>query len=344
MVKPSHACTIGEYSTTISVSGSTTEKSVAHHRRVAFVHHAVPGVAAVSRVAVVPRVRRVRGACGRRRCVVVLAAAVHSSGLLSAVTAFRQCTTRLCVPKYAIWRVEAAAVHGSLPQRSSDRRRLLMHTRRFAAALLALFLMAVGWTVAVPSAHADAPVEGRTGRAELRFMEGMIDHHQMAIDMANDCLARAVSEGLRAECQAVIDTQQPEIEQMQAWLLAWYNVQYAPMSMADMEMMDGMAGMDHSGMDHDEMPMDDGPYTDPPMMMGMFAGFNRLEGTAYEMAWLESMIDHHDDAIHMAERLLQRDAEGAGHAELRALAEAIIAAQTAEITTYETMLQAMGSE
>lgn len=43
---------------------------------------------------------------------------------------------------------------------------------------------------AVPSAFANAPVEGRIGRAEVRYMEGMIDHHQMAIDMALDCLAR----------------------------------------------------------------------------------------------------------------------------------------------------------
>lgn len=185
---------------------------------------------------------------------------------------------------------------------------------------------------------ADAPVEGRIGRAELRFMEGMIDHHQMAIDMSLDCLARTdISDSLRDICQAVIDAQQPEIEQMQAWLLAWYNVQYTPMSMMDMMGMmgDGMAGMDHSGMDMSGMPA-----TDPAMMMGMFAGFNRLESIDYEIAWFEAMVDHHDDAIHMSERLLDRDADGAGHAELRALAEGIITAQTDEISSYEELLLA----
>lgn len=194
--------------------------------------------------------------------------------------------------------------------------------------IIGLALFAV---VALP-VMADAPVEGRIGRAELRFMEGMIDHHQMAIDMANDCLARTdVSDALHAECQAVVDAQQPEIEQMQAWLLAWYNVQYTPMSMSDM--MDSMAGMDHGGMDMSGMPA-----SDPAMMMGMMAGFNRLEGMEYETAWLEAMIDHHDDAIHMSERLLERDVDNVGHAELRALAQQIIDAQSAEIARYEELL------
>ncbi|MBC8099915.1 MAG: DUF305 domain-containing protein, partial [Armatimonadetes bacterium] len=47
---------------------------------------------------------------------------------------------------------------------------------------------------AAPIALADTPVEGRAGRAELRFLEGMIDHHQMALDMGNDCLAKATTE------------------------------------------------------------------------------------------------------------------------------------------------------
>lgn len=32
---------------------------------------------------------------------------------------------------------------------------------------------------------ADGPIEGRAGRAEIRFLEGMIDYHQMALDMGN---------------------------------------------------------------------------------------------------------------------------------------------------------------
>lgn len=195
-----------------------------------------------------------------------------------------------------------------------------------AALLLSIVML-------VPAVWGDAPVDGRVGRAEVRYMEGMIDHHQMAIDMALDCRARTdISVALTEVCQAVVDAQQPEIEQMQAWLLAWYNIDYTPIAMADM-MEDEMGGMNHGGMNMSGMPA-----TDPALMMGMFAGFNRLEGTDYEVAWFEAMIDHHDDAVHMSERLLERDADQQGHADLRALAQAIITAQTEEISRYEELL------
>jgi uncharacterized protein (DUF305 family) len=189
--------------------------------------------------------------------------------------------------------------------------------------LLSLFLLAFGMV------HADDVVEGREGRAELRFMEGMIDHHQMAIDMAQDCLEKASSDDLKTICQNIIDAQSAEIEQMRGWLLDWYNVDYYPVPMADME-------EDHSGHDMDEMA-----FTDPAMMMGMMAGLNRVEGVEYDIAWAESMIDHHDDAIHMAERLIRRVGD-TGHADLKALAEKIIEDQSAEIETLESLIVEWG--
>lgn len=207
-----------------------------------------------------------------------------------------------------------------------------MKFRILFVALAALILSVFGMiTVA-----ADGPTEGRAGRAELRYMEGMIDHHQMAVDMANDCLAKATAEDLKTMCQSIIDAQTAEIAQMQAWLLSWYNVQYVPVPMMAED--DGMGGMDHSAMDHGSMA-----YTDPAMMMGMMAGLNRVEGVVYDIAWAESMIDHHDDALHMSERLLARIPEGEGHTDLRTLAETIIKDQSAEIETLENLIAAWGA-
>jgi uncharacterized protein (DUF305 family) len=291
---------------------------------------------------------------------------------------------------------------------------------------------------ALPAA-ADEPVDGRAGRAEVRFLQGMIDHHQMALDMAAHCLERAATDDLKALCQAVIDAQSAEIAQMLVWLRDWYAVDYAPMSMlstitgstdhaqhaADpvvtaesgsmnmmqgmmsggqmgmdmmhgmmqayqmgmmhgmmqsmmqgmmsggqmgMDMMHGMMGeqpsssQDHSQhhpaqgeapADHSqhqqgqgEAPADHSQHqqgqgealrVDPSMMMGMFAGLNHLEGHLYDIAWLESMIDHHGDALHMSERILQQ----AQHEELIALANAIISAQTAEIAQMEAMIEVL---
>ena len=194
---------------------------------------------------------------------------------------------------------------------------------RYIAVLAAL------WVVGVSGALADAPIDGRSARAEVRFLEGMIDHHQMALDMANDCLAKAEAESVRDLCAQIIGAQSAEIALMRGWLLAWYNIAYTPMSMLEM-MTPEPAASGHAG--HGGMAM---PQTDPPMMMGMFADLNRLEGRAYDIAWLEAMIDHHDDALHMSERILER----AQHDDLIALAATIIDAQTAEIALMETMIE-----
>src|SRR3990172_5226968 len=280
--------------------------------------------------------------------------------------------------------------------------------------------LSLGWMVVVvtalvvPAVFADAQVEGRAGRAEVRFLEGMIDHHQMALDMANDCLAKATTESVTALCQNIIDAQSAEIALIQGWLLDWYNIDYSPMSMNDMmgmsarpqmeqmrgmmdtmmgmemsddirpqmeqmhgmmdmmmsgmgmmdmmsmmqqmrgmmdtmmgmemsddlrpqmEQMRGMMGMMMSGMGM--MNMEGMPATDPAMMMGMMAGLYRLEGVDYEIAWLESMIDHHDDAINMSQRLLDRVPADTGHADLLTLAQQIIDDQTAEIEVMEQLV------
>jgi uncharacterized protein (DUF305 family) len=186
--------------------------------------------------------------------------------------------------------------------------------------------------LAVQSASADAPVTGRAGRAEVRFMEGMVDHHQMALDMAEHCLPKAATDAVRTLCQNVIDAQTPEIELMRGWLSAWYGIDYAPMSMS--QLMELMGLGTNTGMDMGHGDHTTNPATDMPLMMGMMAGLDRVEGIAYDIAWLEAMIDHHDDALHMAQRVLRY----AEHEDLRALAQQIIDDQTAEIATMEALL------
>ncbi|MEP7293267.1 MAG: DUF305 domain-containing protein, partial [Chloroflexota bacterium] len=174
--------------------------------------------------------------------------------------------------------------------------------------LIKLMLMLFGMVILSSAVMAQ---DTRETRAELRFLEGMSDHHQMALDMANDCLAKAKSETLLTLCQNILDAQSAEIELMQGWLLDWYGVEYAPVPM-EMDTDHEMPGMGMTGTDV--------PMSDPAMTMGMMAGLNRLEGREYEIAWVESMIDHHDDAVHMSERVLTRFE----HEELGDLANRII--------------------
>ncbi|NWG76221.1 MAG: DUF305 domain-containing protein [Rubrivivax sp.] len=90
----------------------------------------------------------------------------------------------------------------------------------------------------------------------------------------------------------------------------------------------------NNGMDMGHGDHTSNPATDMPLMMGMMSGFDRVEGIDYDIAWLEAMIDQHDDAVHMSERALCY----AEHEDLRALARQIIDDQTAEIETMDAML------
>ncbi len=81
------------------------------------------------------------------------------------------------------------------------------------------------------------------------------------------------------------------------------------------------------------MPMD------PAGMMGMMGWYHHhLTGVDYEIAWLEAMIDHHDDALHMSQRILSVTERP----ELQALAQGIIDAQTGEIEVMEGLITELG--
>ncbi|MCC7449932.1 MAG: DUF305 domain-containing protein [Anaerolineae bacterium] len=223
-----------------------------------------------------------------------------------------------------------------------------MKTKVWVLAVVILTLLAAS----LPPALADGPVNSRAGRSEVRFLEGMIDHHQMALDMAADCLKKAKTDDVRKLCQAITDAQGKEIKTMRGWLLAWYQIDYNPMSMTHMmEMMGEHKGPMMGGMHMGSGMMQGTPEAghmggmmggqkmpdDMPMMMGMMAGLSKLEGTAYEVAWMEAMIDHHDDAVHMSERILKN----AEHKELRDMAAKIIQDQTAEIAAMESLLKTL---
>lgn len=60
---------------------------------------------------------------------------------------------------------------------------------------------------------------------DQRFLEAMIAHHQGAIDMANMALQMNPEHPeIKTLSETIIQAQQAEIEQMQAWLKAWYNL------------------------------------------------------------------------------------------------------------------------
>ncbi len=108
--------------------------------------------------------------------------------------------------------------------------------------LIFTILILVSFSV-LPVHAQDSTGLDRGARAEIRFLEGMIDHHQMALDMAQDCLNKASAGSLKELCQNIIDGQGVEIGTMQGMLRTWYQIDYTPMAMNQMSGMNNMMGM-----------------------------------------------------------------------------------------------------
>ncbi|MEZ5099015.1 MAG: DUF305 domain-containing protein [Thermoleophilia bacterium] len=136
------------------------------------------------------------------------------------------------------------------------------------------------------------------------FIDGMVPHHEQAIEMAEAAKqAGLANPDLVQIADAVIATQQGEIDQMRAWREEWF----------------GSPDVDPSGADALGLSMRDmGMEHEPRTMMG---------ADDVDAAFAAEMIDHHQGAIRMAELALER----AQHPEIRAMAKAIIEAQQGEI-------------
>lgn len=65
-------------------------------------------------------------------------------------------------------------------------------------------------------------LKGKTGDdLDAAFLEGMIPHHQGAIDMANLVLENAKHEEIKQMAREIISAQQREIDMMKQWQKEW---------------------------------------------------------------------------------------------------------------------------
>jgi uncharacterized protein (DUF305 family) len=147
---------------------------------------------------------------------------------------------------------------------------------------------------------------------DVMFAQMMIPHHEQAVEMSDIALDPTIGAGeeVLALAREIKDAQDPEITQMTDLLTSWGQ----PISMD--------SSMDHSS-----------------MMSGMLSyeelqNLGTLRGTTFDTAWLEAMIKHHEGAIQMANDVLR---DGI-NAEVRALAQEIIAAQQTEIDLMRALL------
>ena len=169
-----------------------------------------------------------------------------------------------------------------------------------------------------PAAQATPPAgsaaAGAMNDADVAFSQGMIGHHEQAIEMAEIALDPNV--GASAEvvdlATRIRDAQGPEVETLTAWLTA--AGQPVQMDMSGGHDMSSMEGM---------------------MTAEQMDALVTKTGDEFNRAWLEMMIAHHEGAIAQSQTV---KANGS-HPDVLALADQIIAAQQAEITEMQALLQ-----
>lgn len=153
--------------------------------------------------------------------------------------------------------------------------------------------------------------------ADVTFAQGMIPHHQQAVEMAQLAEDRAESPELKQLASDIEAAQAPEIEQLTGWLEDWGAE--APSD-----------SMDHGDMGHGDSSSDmSGMMTAEDMTM-----LENANGMDFDQMFLTMMIEHHEGAVEMAETQV---ADGE-NPEAIAMAEEIISTQEAEIEQMKTML------
>jgi uncharacterized protein (DUF305 family) len=146
--------------------------------------------------------------------------------------------------------------------------------------------------------------------ADVTFAQGMIPHHEQAIEMADIALDPQVgaSEAVKTLATQIKAAQDPEIVTMTAWLKEWGKP---------------MMGSDHSGHDMGGM-----------LSSGQMRALEAARGAAFDQMFYELMIKHHDGAVAMA-TTVQKDGT---NADVHALAAQVIAGQTAEMELMKAEL------
>ncbi|WAT17384.1 DUF305 domain-containing protein [Aurantiacibacter sp. MUD11] len=156
--------------------------------------------------------------------------------------------------------------------------------------------------------------------ADVSFMQGMIVHHQQAVDMAALVEDRTNTDEILAVAGRINASQEDEIEFMQGWLTD----RNEPVAMAGM----GHAG--HSGMQ--------GMAT-PEQMEELAAA----RGTAFDRLFLQLMVRHHQGAVTMVEELHRQRGTAADPVMYEFTSE-VVNDQNAEIERMNAVLASLSDD
>ncbi|MFJ1563661.1 DUF305 domain-containing protein [Streptomyces erythrochromogenes] len=167
---------------------------------------------------------------------------------------------------------------------------------------------------ASPSATASAQspaAQGQHNAADAAFAKGMIPHHRQAVEMADLAPSRARSAEVKKLAEDIRKAQDPEIRTLSGWLASWG------------EQVPAVGAMDHSA--HGMSGM---------MTAEQMDRLKNASGAAFDTAFMELMVEHHEGAVAMAKT---EQAQGAFPG-AKAMADAIVTSQSAEIAQMKKLL------
>jgi uncharacterized protein (DUF305 family) len=148
--------------------------------------------------------------------------------------------------------------------------------------------------------------------ADETFAQMMIPHHEQAVEMSDDLLAKdSVDPRVVAIATQIKAAQKPEIKQLKKWLTTW--------------------GADQGGMS--DMPgMDNG--ADGLMSADDMTALKNASGAEASKLFLQQMMVHHKGAIAMS----QIEIDAGENADAKAKAIAIVKVQTDEVVVMTKLL------
>ncbi|PSK95996.1 uncharacterized protein (DUF305 family) [Murinocardiopsis flavida] len=156
-----------------------------------------------------------------------------------------------------------------------------------------------------PAPAAESKQSARHNKADVEFAQMMIPHHEQAVEMAELAETRAGAD-VRSLAKEIDKAQGPEIKQLTGMLESWGE--------------EPLESMDHSM---------DGMLTDAQM-----TELEQADGDAFDKAFVDSMIEHHEGAVDMA----QSELDDGENPEAKKLAEDIVSTQNDEITRMRELL------
>ncbi|MEV7521433.1 DUF305 domain-containing protein [Streptomyces sp. NPDC091371] len=163
-----------------------------------------------------------------------------------------------------------------------------------------------------PTASAPA-AQGQHNSTDVAFAKGMIPHHRQAVEMADLAPSRAESAEVKQLAEQIKKAQDPEIKTLSGWLTSWG------------EQVPAEGPAEHSAHGADGGGM---------MTAEEMANLKKASGKAFDTAFMQLMIKHHEGAVSMA----RAEQSGGAFPDAKTMADAIITSQTAEINKMKGLL------